>query len=1323
MNPVSPWIAALAEQCLSSYLGQTDQDELQIEDIDGCLCFSNCNLKLNTAVVVSWVQEDNNHRATFTDSKNQIDAIIPAESPDIQEGTLPCPPSIKGGPRHLIELFDIKLVFTYSTAFPDVYLHVNRFKIHHNAVAKGDVPKPKLRKAAGLKSLMTMAYQKSQNNQNHVGSKNQTDKTLAELFASQHDLANRFEHTEASQLLFSQCPSNMQHGPLEDKSLTHRVSIGESSELLGFLAPSCPVRNNKLTIKESRKNQRLSPAEGNGSRSPVPDGRTLPSRQESDRFSVPNQPSFRRYASITADATEASNSATNTCYAKLNQEVDDFIAEVVRQTVRPLDDLNDQSRVQKARYVDNQLPSKKRCRGSTDAPLQTTKSGDLASQSQPNPEYTAPSHKRQRTDAGNAMPTDTSETKEVQSESVPALPGVRTVSTKADIVCTLTTDPWEGMTCIPLSEIDIPKDQAVLLEGLKWIPQDTGVSTPLCHVPPFLLMQWNHIARRTQHLAEDEEQVTERGPTPTPTPQDINTSIVDSDDNQVSENESPARDALPRDTISPQRQTRTIRPTPTPNSTQDPISETTGNGTIDVAKQTTSAASKPRRENSTVSKEKLIPTQQCARPLEKVVENVKELESPDQDPKVPPFREQVASRSLDPNGDRPLNPMQQCPQNELPAESLPFDYEPRGESSDDESDDAEMETSVPFALGGTLPLSSQPEQVITSSGPFLPRLAAGNIQVAETPAINTTRLEYERPKTQRAGHPLPSSQQSSSRSAKTSPISRVLNTYRSTDSYRHSDLFSEASNPSPILEDGSPRVDVLGTQTEMSGLRAPSPVAFQSSSEVVLDSSRPAQRQRGSSIFHLDPSDHPSSFPYASSHSLPMSQINEPSQDSLRGVFALDGDSQLPKLSPREFTAWVATHAELPSKLPRSPPREGTDTRQIPSYKTTIELVARRQDFIGKPDMSAEAQTIYEKFCNDYSPYSGDFSHFAEMCSKLQKMRQNGLLQRSFLWDDFVIRNLDEYPRYFAECTSQDSKTMNYEEFFCMNFSRPQYKKRSLTAHGLEMVASQFVPPASAELANPPVAHQAATQDHVAQNDAMQNTLGNTSFTESLVGRLANLHARSSADLDIGDMPNPNLDIPAATQSSSSPFISTGSDEVEIKEEHASSDELSDSRINMSDEDQKPAPSSEDEDMVNDSNPDNLHTMNDTDMTEAGMDEIEETYEEDDTYHETASIELGDENEDRRLSASPIPPAALGALPVTKPEPPRQQRPWFRSLQNIFPTGPVWSDDPDTPFKRWARQDQNVLQEIKRRGGTRVQVDEKGVICRPTYKHAKDPGS
>ncbi|KAJ5954584.1 hypothetical protein N7501_008863 [Penicillium viridicatum] len=1282
MNPVSPWIAALADQCLSFYLGQNDQDEVQVEDVDGCLSFSIRSPVPNAAIVVLWEQGEHSHRATLTDSKNQIDAIISRDSPDTQGATSPCPPSIKGGPRHLVELSDIKLIFTYSAASPDVCLHINRIKIHRNAVPKGDVPKPKLKKTAALRALMTMVCEKIQKARGHAGSHSQTTTGLADSFVSRRD--QTMPHSQinsASQFLFSQPPPNMRHGAPKGNSIANRVSLNRSSDLLGLLAPAHPIQTKETATKDEINN--------------------------------------------TADATSASKSPTSPAYSNITQEVDNFIAECMSQVEQSPNQSNDHGQARTIGTVENQHFSKKRNRGSPDTPSPAAHDDDLGPQGRQTPK-TSPSKKRQRIDAGEVMPADPTGFEQVQTKPVPSLPDVGVISTKPEIACPSTTNPWEGMTKIPLSEVDIPKDQAELLEGLKWIPQDPGVSAPLCHVPPHLLTLWNKVARRRQHLAEEaqaeeaqaeeaqageaqaeeEEQVSERAPTPTP--QDPYTSPIPW---SSSPNRSPTRDVLPRDTASPPTFVRPSRKIPTPSSTQYSIDRCAKDGDVSMVNGSCSAH-QPGHEDINTADQQRSPF------LEEVPTNPRNPVSLDYDSGDDPSPNHGASTSLDVVTDQLQSRIQEHSHDETPVENPPVKSEMRDESSSDESDEPEMETYVPLALGGSLPLSSQPEQELPSSG-SLPNFTGGTIQVVETPAVHITHLNPDKKSKQRAGFQLSSSQQPYSQAPKTSPSSRVLNTYRSQNSNGHSYLSQEAPNPYlPVSEEESLRVDVLGTQTQTSSVHAPSQGTVQSSSDVVLDSSRPAQRQRGSSIFHLDPSDDPSSFPYARSHSLPMSQLHEPSQDSLRG-FSLDGASQVPELSPMELTTWLAAQGESPSKHSRPPRPEDADAGQNASHSPNVELVARRQGFIGKSDKYAEAQTIYEKFCNDYSPYSGDFAHFTEMCSKLQTMRQKGQLQRSFLWDDFVIQHLKEYPCYFPGLSSQES-TLQYEDFFCSRFSRPQHKKRSLTAHGVDIVASQFVPPPSVELGNPPVPHQATIQSEVTQDKVVQSEVRNTS-TASLVEEIPTLRTQS-----FDDVPAPDASMPTATQSSSSSSASTSSESVKVKEEPDSSfNQPIGSQIITSSNDQKPVPSSHDEEMVDATQYDTDNTRiapdaNDADMTETGMDEIDETQEGDDTHHETASIELGDDTDDRRLSASPAPPAALGGLKTAEPEPPRQRRPWFRSLREIYPKGPVWSDDPDTPFKRWARQDQNVLQELRRRGGARVLTDEKGVIRWPTYNQ-KNP--
>lgn len=385
--------------------------------------------------------------------------------------------------------------------------------------------------------------------------------------------------------------------------------------------------------------------------------------------------------------------------------MDNFIAECRNQVEQSPNQSNDHDQAHTIGTVENQQFSKKRNHGSTDAPSPAAHDDDLGPQGRQTPK-TSPPKKRQRIDARDVMSADPTRFEQVQTKPVPSLSSVGVISTKPDIVCPSTTNPWEGMTKIPLSEVDIPKDQAELLEGLKWIPQDPGVSAPLCHVPPRLLTQWNKVARRRQPLAEEaeaeaeaeageEEQVSECAPTPTP--QDPYTSPLPW---SPSPNRSPARDVLPRDTASPPTFVRPTRKVPTPSSTQYSIDRSAGDGDVSMVNGSCSAP-QPGQEDMNTADQQRSPF------LDEVPTNPRNPVSLDHDPGDDPSQSLIQEHSHD----------------EPPVENPPPKSEMGDESSSDESDEPEMETYVPFALGGSLPLSSQPEQEIPSSGPSLPRFA------------------------------------------------------------------------------------------------------------------------------------------------------------------------------------------------------------------------------------------------------------------------------------------------------------------------------------------------------------------------------------------------------------------------------------------------------------------------------------------------------------------------------------------------------------------------------------------------------------------------
>jgi hypothetical protein len=1211
-------------------------------------------------------------------------------------------------------------VFIYSTPIPEVEIYIKEFQIHPNAVARGGTPKPKLRKLPALKALMARAYQKAQKNQQHSGSNDQTKVHLNGLFASQHDQPALPDHPPgelASQHLLSQAPSYNLHGEPKDQGHSHttRASLGYSKELLlARLADSKSTQNNAVT----RTVHDIFPASLGGDdrrQSPLRKDRASMAPIENLDLSantIAEEPSDRRLLK-NADDLRAINSIAKPPCADTREGMNDSKEEHADSAVRVVDD----GVMHKIARSNGAQHSKKRhCESTgTPSPSQTSHVDKMQLDGPQNLKPTSPPKKRQRTDAGQADSLDRAKNGQSPREHVSSLADVQKVDTKT--VSAPTVNPWEGMTTIPKSEIEIPKDQEKLLSELKWIPQATGVSTPLCHVPPRLLSQWNDIARKRQSRAETPGHILDCPLTPPPHDPNpsINGSRSSSSEREVSEWEaspvcSPQK-ALPPDS-SPVRKDANHK-APTMTGAQDSASQPRENNDVEAANaiqivsQTQSARSK-----FVISKDVLnTASKYISRSASKGAVELAGLGASAHAAGGNLPEDVDSSNPVDIKDEsRSSSPMQEQPHCSTHSENDPDVAESQDEQSgcenedSDDDDDDDMETSVPFALGQSVPLSSMPEQGITSSGPPLPRLNKANVQVVETPIINTTRPHHQSQNGNQTRPKTPSPQKSTSRDVKNSSSSRVLDTYRSQDSQRQSDLSQDVPNTSlPELDNDTLRVDVVGTQTQTSSIHVPSQ-GTQSSSDAVLDSSRPIQRQRGSSIFHLDPSDDASSFPYASPHLPSMSHPSKPSQCSTSDQLNLDGASQVP---------------ESPSDGPRTVPGDNSAIQESPQ-SPNVEVVVRRRGFIGKDNRSAEAQTIYEKFRNAYSPYLGDFSHFTEMCSKLHTIRNKGFLQRSFLWDDFIILSLEKYPQYFERHSTQHSKPLDYEEFFCSSFSRPQYKKRSLTAHEIDVAASQYVPLTMASPEGPlGFSHETTERDEI-KNEPMQGETANISFTASLVDKFSDLRARSLGHTPVGHPPNSPF-VPVAA-SGSFASIGTGSNETPIKREMDDSPAgiIGSQTYTTNSIDQKPPLADLDSEMVDPTQSDTNHirlasSADNVDMAEDDVPEADEADEVDTTHHETASIELGDDADDRHASAFPAPDLVAASADSSDIEPPRQRRTWFRSLKNIFPTGPVWSDDPNTPFKHWARQDQNLLQEINRRGGTQVLLDKKGVIHRPTY--------
>ena len=565
--------------------------------------------------------------------------------------------------------------------------------------------------------------------------------------------------------------------------------------------------------------------------------------------------------------------------------------------------------------------------------------------------------------------------------------------------------------------------------------------------------------------------------------------------------------------------------------------------------------------------------------------------------------------------------------------------------------------------------------------------------MAETPVIGINRL---RDSNLSEGH-IRSGRydlQTSPPSAhKTSSQSRILNTYPYHSSHEKSQSSYEDLDPSrksgSLLPGDILEAQILtGSNKTQSQSQSQPDNPTQQFALGIEPSSRPARPRIDFCLWGPHPPDEPSSLS-SNLRTETSSQSNELNREEMVS-------SQVSRLGHSDPAA-VTENQILLERSTDSPP-VGRDDGQALLDTQSATLVARRQGFIGNAEMSAEAQEVYSKFCSDYPNYTGDFNHFKELCSKLQAIRANGQLQRSFLWDDFVIVHLLEYPRHVEERRSQDTQPLTYEQYFSDRGSRPLFKKRSLTLHGIDMVASQFISTALSSASVNVPGHGAYTNEPAGTNSLMTDLAG-----------------------QISDHVQPICDVSGATYAekahsyTSETRPTSRASLVTIKREGSESNYFTSTATQLAPVNtsaKEPALSSLESNMDHETRVEILNTNRTFKRSNsAGMEEVEETDTED-SRHETASIELGDDTFvlDRQISES-------RDLSENKAEPEDENEDWFRSLRYMRPVKPVWSDDPETPFKRWARADQNVVSErIYHRGGANILLDAKGVIRRPIHR-------
>lgn len=1219
----------------------------------------------------------------LTDGVSQIETILSSDSLDAYNQDSPDRPLKTYSPiLYFIELVDFEVVFEYSTSEPKIHLFVKRFIIQWNRGKTKTAKKgKKLTKLGHIHNLIRMVFFKVKESHKGSSAAHSTDGSDDSLDSqddkdiSEHALPETGMSQEA---LMSQVPighplaTSISNPNIEDSR--PKVSSMVPMRLLGHLQPAVNAPD-----KQDNNSPKTPPAvtteeeqlRGGDKASKENDNRSMP---------VDGQ------ASRAASVMETSRTRSETG--------------VLHQRTRK-DSISSETNIEQSTELKSPVNHHKDSYNQRVGVEKTESSrGNIPKQS----------------DAENSREWSNPDR----------------------------LDPWRDLKRISRRDVEIPEDQNSLLEhNLCWFPPLSG-TMPQAHVPPSLLSQWNRIALERSCLTNEEHQrpqslMAKERDNPGSSSANVTSSASQSDPEPSSEpyywSPSPSnRDPHPRYELpadSPVSERSRAKYSGSPHPTQNSSARNQSSGDADMDIHVSNGQNQPATSE---------------RPEETGTEQIDE--------------ELIGMGT---------------------TKSIPGTQPQEPEGSDNESNESVMDTAVPCPLGNSSqPMLSadQTEQEPTSSSPSLPQ--PGHVQVVETPAADLNLLGPERPRNENAGD----SQQQYFQAGNSSSQSRALNTYRSNDSSSKGCKSQEQHNSSQMNEGNEFHgIAIMGTQA--SGEIWPTQDTTNSHTAFFPNSSGPMGREPSVPLLSSENQAEGTPQPFSSYRDVPML----PSDDESLG-FSLQSSAREPLIgytmenirAPclKRLASVMEIDEPTPSKRQKSEPYGDQDAygKKRGSKDPASNIVDRRQSYISNTANRAEAMQAYEKFRSDYPGYAGDFAHFTKLCSKLQALREKGHLKRSYLWDDFVIMHLEQYPSHLQLCQEMEAKIMQYEEYFGSHFSKPTYKKRSLTPTRIEASAAQ---------------HMATDRSSMTASPSIPRGEANGSFTASIVDKLSNFHAHSfgpgtpgtpskfsDTDSDrssritspalprraqhhttlvarrliIGEdqssressyqtpIGRPVTENPTTFEAGSSagenavdesgaPVVDQPGTDGSVGYDSAVDEPAASRQLQMENacalNTEYPAPeeaiegrginehavdameitsqpshliSPNNESEVEPSIPESEHDDNDSDGEEKDNDE---EYDELEAIHEAASIELGDE-ESFTAQQDFLSDAGESEADSVNEN-------WFESLRHIRPRpSSVWSDDPNTPFKLWARADQNVRAEVLRRGNRYRDVDEQGVI-------------
>ncbi|KAH8700856.1 hypothetical protein BGW36DRAFT_425660 [Talaromyces proteolyticus] len=796
------------------------------------------------------------------------------------------------------------------------------------------------------------------------------------------------------------------------------------------------------------------------------------------------------------------------------------------------------------------------------------------------------------------------------------------------------SDPWNGMTKIRRKDVKIPKDQEDLFNGSEcWIPANVGHPTPHGHVPPALLQEWNRrmscknvVNPSPERLETPSAQVLDDLPP-------LSQSGLQLEDESGSEVERAASWS-----VSPPRHIGAANhPEILP-----PDSSPVGQKRFRVTKSTPTQKKRPKTNISNHTNNHDV--EKSSSPASPEISQNDVIQEPI-----------IADDGQDVVVDSSIYPS-------LGENPISVELErPVITDTDDESD---MEVSIPYALGASVQedIASQVEQSQTvdpdSSNPSC--APPDRVQILNTQSSSINRAKQ---RSNKAGAtPLSLVAPSSSSDVK-SPSQTTANSVGSQE--KNSSLLYEENL---ALTRGTIVADSQNSSGDTHQSSHSSHQDGQRVLDIVPDSSIPSIRLQTQEDFHYD-----------ETH-------NEDIQNSF-----LDSVAVTPSITLKRSAENLGFCGESPSKRFKNDHNKLNiaPVKQITVVAETKHVFKdkHRDTFDTTPDGPLR---VFEMFKKTYPIYNGDFGHFKSLCNKLQSLRGTELLRHYFCWDDFILKHIIDYGNYVQTCVAAGKNWEDYEVYFCANFTKPSFKKRSLVPHTLDAVVLE---PRTISIKTPVVDIE----------------------TEASCGRPKKPPqvSQASAMVDIGiqaslvdqDMTPATSDTTFTVRKSTRIVFESPPDRPETTDDMYTVNRGT--QINL----EIPMPL-EHESMVIDETQQSLQA--ESDGSEGEIDD-----EMDAERHETASQELGNEPEDD-VGHSYISKAELVA---------NIQREDREAVQDLFntllpqPPADPFIREVDTPFRSWARADQNVVSERRRRGGWPVPCDKDGNILVTHYPRVGGRGN